>query len=351
MANRIYGTKSGLKNLFLRALGKKRVLYASNEVTNRCACKCKTCPIWEMKKVYEPDFDTEKLIIDRFKEAGVVIAVFTGGEPLLREDTPQILKYSYDAGLITCLVTNGCLLSERIEEFYRYVDRVVVSLDSHTAKVHDHIRGVKIFDKTVRGIKAAKKLGAHVVINCVISKFNLNHLEEVLFFGEKLGVSGVSFDPMQTSFFGKSFEGLKFDEKEQETFKDKIRMLINLKKSGHLVINTMSYLKFLVEPEKFDERCDIYGVKVDWRGRLFPTRCDKFFNKRYSIEENSINEILDKEEVREASKKLGLCRKCSISCIWEPALTLGSLNGFYEMWKDVIKNNYWRLNTNDTRKE
>jgi MoaA/NifB/PqqE/SkfB family radical SAM enzyme len=344
MANRIYGTKSGVKNLLLRAAGKKRIFYASSEVTSRCNSRCLTCPIWRMKKVYEPSLAHEKLIIDRFREAGVLIAVFTGGEPLMRKDIPEILKHSYEQGLITCMVTNGLLLSKRLDEISSYVDRIVVSLDSSKPDVHNRIRGIKVFDRAIEGIRKARSKGVEVVINSVISKSNLGDVEEILYLGERLGASGVAFDPLQKSFYGASFGNLAPGIKERPLFEEKIRLLMKLKKQGHLVMNSMPYLKFLLEPDNFRENCDVYGVKADWHGRIVPLRCERAGNKSYGIESRSINRILDSDEVRKSCEEIRYCRDCSISCVWDPVLTLSSLSGFCETMADIAKKGYWRMN-------
>jgi len=351
MSDRVYGVKSGFKNLLLRSLGKKRILFASHEVTSKCMCRCKTCPIWRMKETHEPDLKTEKMIIDRFKEAGVVVAVFTGGEPLLRKDIPEILKYSYDSGFVTSVVTNGYLLKNRAKEFYKFVDRICVSLDSANPQVHNKIRGIKIFDRAVEGIKSAVDLGAYVIINCVISKYNIDHVEDVLYLGEKLGVSGVLFDPVQASFFGGDFSHIAFNEKEYKALKEKIQLLSDLKKQGHKVMNTTRYLNFLLEPEKFENvKCDTFGIKVKWDGKAYPAVCNYgfeqpgFLKNGISLENHSINEIIEREDVKKAIEMMGNCRRCNISCIWEPILSLGSLTGFFEMGIDTSKSGYWIAN-------
>jgi MoaA/NifB/PqqE/SkfB family radical SAM enzyme len=347
MVNRVYGIKSGFKNLFLRGLGKKRVLFATIDVTNRCICKCITCPVWKMKEVFEPSVETEKLAMRKLRDAGVVVLVITGGEPLLRNDIDQIVKYSYNCGFVTSIVTNGFLLSKKIDSFYKYVDRVCVSLDSSKPKVHNMIRGIDVFDKAVEGVKKTVSLGTLTLLNCVISKYNLDHIEEVLFLGEKLGANGVMFDPMQTMFFGENFDHLKFNPKEQELFKEKIQLLLDLKKEGHRVMNTTPYLKYLLNPEKFGVKCDLFGVSVGWDAKICPL-CNRFHKKGFSLGKISVNDFLDRKDLKKSVEKMAMCTECSASCVWEPILSLGSLRGFIGMGSDVIGNSYWDTpNAND----
>jgi MoaA/NifB/PqqE/SkfB family radical SAM enzyme len=73
---------------------------------------------------------------------GIPHIVFTGGEPTLREDLPELVAHAEQIGQITGLNTNGRRLSDR-----RFVERLVeagldhvqVTLESHDATIHDQM--------------------------------------------------------------------------------------------------------------------------------------------------------------------------------------------------------------------
>ncbi|NIQ81688.1 MAG: radical SAM protein, partial [Anaerolineae bacterium] len=84
--------------------------------------------------------------IDKLRTIGVFIATFTGGEPTLREDLTQLLKYAQESGIVTGLITNGRRLRDKA--YTRSLeaaglDFVQVTLESHRAEIHDGITGSK----------------------------------------------------------------------------------------------------------------------------------------------------------------------------------------------------------------
>ena len=86
--------------------------------------------------------EQEKTILKRIYDSGVTAVAFEGGEPLLRNDLPEILAFARSLPLHTSLITNGTLLESRIEEIAPHINGVIyVSLDG-LEKTHDKIRGV-----------------------------------------------------------------------------------------------------------------------------------------------------------------------------------------------------------------
>lgn len=91
--------------------GKKTPLISSFEVLYRCNLLCEFCRIPANKK-YEMTTDQLKTAVREFSEAGMGIAIFTGGEPTLRDDLPQIISEAKNYGVFTHLVTNGTYLKK-----------------------------------------------------------------------------------------------------------------------------------------------------------------------------------------------------------------------------------------------
>ena len=127
-------------------------------------------------------------------EIGVFIVTFTGGEPTLREDLPELLTYAQKKGVVTGLVTNGRKLSDK-----RYVDKlekagldfVQVTLESHKAKVHDQMTGAKgSWKETVAGITNAVLSKIYVTTNTTLSKYNAPDFLDSIDFIKGLGVDG-----------------------------------------------------------------------------------------------------------------------------------------------------------------
>jgi radical SAM protein with 4Fe4S-binding SPASM domain len=127
-------------------------------------------------------------------EIGVFILTFTGGEPTLREDLPDLLIYAQNKGAVTGLVTNGRRLKDK-----SYVDKlekagldfVQVTLESHKAQIHDLMTASKgSFKETVAGIANAVLSKIYVTTNTTLSKYNAAEFLETIDFIKKLGVDG-----------------------------------------------------------------------------------------------------------------------------------------------------------------
>jgi MoaA/NifB/PqqE/SkfB family radical SAM enzyme len=81
-----------------------------------------------------------KTIIKFLKEQGLEAINFTGGEPLLRKDIVELIKYSKKLGLSTILTTNGILLKEKIGALAKYLDFIGLPLDSIKPDIHNAMR-------------------------------------------------------------------------------------------------------------------------------------------------------------------------------------------------------------------
>jgi MoaA/NifB/PqqE/SkfB family radical SAM enzyme len=72
------------------------------------------CPFGQ-RTYKDTSLEEEKHIIKALYDAGVCLIAFEGGEPLLRDDLPEILEYSKALGISTSIITNGVLLSRKID--------------------------------------------------------------------------------------------------------------------------------------------------------------------------------------------------------------------------------------------
>lgn len=72
------------------------------------------CPFGQ-RAYKDTSLEEEKHIIKALYDAGVCLIAFEGGEPLLRDDLPEILEYSKALGISTSIITNGVLLSRKVD--------------------------------------------------------------------------------------------------------------------------------------------------------------------------------------------------------------------------------------------
>ena len=127
-------------------------------LTYRCNAKCGFCDIWERPSPYATLENAEANLKD-LKRLGVKVIDFTGGEPLLHRQLPELLALAKSMKFITTVTTNALLYPKYAERLQGKIDMLHFSLDSPIQEEHDRMRGVACFDAVMRSIAIAKSLG------------------------------------------------------------------------------------------------------------------------------------------------------------------------------------------------
>lgn len=163
-------------------------------LTFRCQNDCIHCYAGGPHETEELTTEKWKDVVDRLHEIGVFILTFTGGEPTLREDLPELLQYTQNKGIVSGLITNGRRLKDK--EYVKILEKagldfIQVTLESHKTSIHDKITGVKgSWKETVEGIRNAVATRIYVTTNTTLNKYNALDFLETVNFIEKLGVVG-----------------------------------------------------------------------------------------------------------------------------------------------------------------
>jgi radical SAM protein with 4Fe4S-binding SPASM domain len=136
---------------------------------------------WEKYRLSSLSTRQIKKIIDKLVNAEVYSIFFTGGEPFVRKDLVEILKYANDNGMNVTVSTNGSLISKDIAEQLNKigVDEVQVSLHG-LEKTHERITKVpNSYYLTTRGIKYLHEAGIGVIVASVGMKMNYKELPQL----------------------------------------------------------------------------------------------------------------------------------------------------------------------------
>ncbi|NLB00943.1 MAG: radical SAM protein [Methanomicrobiales archaeon] len=147
-------------------------------ITNRCNLLCSHCYIRAGPgREREDELTTEEglRLIDDLAAMRVPLLLFSGGEPLVREDFWDLAGHAKERGLTTTLSTNGTLITPAVAR--RLLDAGVeyagVSLDGATAETHDGMRNVPgSFDKAVAALDNCRSAGLKCGVRVTATREN-----------------------------------------------------------------------------------------------------------------------------------------------------------------------------------
>ena len=164
-------------SLARRFLTSNKPHHAQWFLTNRCNYRCRSCGVWrEKRKPVEVAVEEVKAGLDALKKIGVAEIVFSGGNPLLREDIDEILTYASQY-FITTIYDNGSMALKKIDAL-RNADFVAISLDTLDEKKNDYMRGVKgAWKKSMEAIEKLHEEGISVGVAPTISQLNIYEME------------------------------------------------------------------------------------------------------------------------------------------------------------------------------
>ena len=168
-------------------------LILSWNVTRKCNMKCSHCYINADTKESITELTTEeaKNLIDQICEVSKPLLVLSGGEPLLRPDIYELVRYGASKGLKMGLGSNGSLIDTDVAKKLKEagIETVSISLDSHIPEQHDKFRGIQgSWEKAVNAIKVLRKNGVLVQVNTTVTQQNYSQIDEIMSLVEKLGV-------------------------------------------------------------------------------------------------------------------------------------------------------------------
>jgi len=167
--------------------------------TFKCNCRCIMCSVANSidEQKNEKTFDEVKKDIDIAQRTGAHTFAFSGGEPTLRKDLLELVKYSKGKIANIEIQSNGRMYyyKDYCRELIKAgVNIFVVSFYSPFEDIHDQIMGVRgAYTQTLQGLKNLKELGPTVKINTVILKLNYLHIPELVKFLLNLGAKEFRF--------------------------------------------------------------------------------------------------------------------------------------------------------------
>ena len=179
-----------------RLEGDGRPFIVGHLITQKCMCNCRSC-LWKHNDYEDVPFEDIRKFYAQAAEEGFLATAFSGGEPFLREDLGEIVKFvKEEADMGILLFTTGWFLEERMDEVLPYIDMLVLSLDSARPEIHDDIRGLPgLFDRLMKGVDLVNEKYPDVSrqFNVCVQKGIAEEIDDLIALAEDKGLQ-MSFD-------------------------------------------------------------------------------------------------------------------------------------------------------------
>jgi uncharacterized radical SAM superfamily Fe-S cluster-containing enzyme len=177
------------------------------DVTKRCDLKCAVCfsTFSDHEVDYEPSKDTIVKMLEFLSRANPKppAILFSGGEPLEREDMPEIIGVAHKLRFMTILATNGVRLAESPEIVAKLKENglniVYLQFDSFHDEFYEKIRGQKLLKVKLKAIEICRKYDVEIIlVNTLMRGFNDKEVGDVVRFAAQNShiIRGVIFQPI-----------------------------------------------------------------------------------------------------------------------------------------------------------
>jgi pyrroloquinoline quinone biosynthesis protein E len=177
-------------------------LAALLELTHRCPLQCPYCsnPLELERAKGELSADEWKRVLDEAVELGVLQVHFSGGEPAVRRDLPELVDHAHRIGLYSNLITSGVTLDRaRIERLagagLDHVQLSIQDVDHQTAAYIANYPGVQ--GKKLAFARMVREMGLPLTVNAVVNRHNVGRVERMIDLAVSLGAGRVEVAHVQ----------------------------------------------------------------------------------------------------------------------------------------------------------
>jgi len=333
-------------SLLRRSLKSPRIYHAQWMITRQCNYRCRGCDVWTHQDSRELSTEEVKRGLDILSGLGVLEIVFSGGNPLLRDDIGEILDYA-SKRFVTTVYDNGSMAQNRIDALHN-VDFVAISLDTLDEEKNDYLKGVPgAWKKAMGSIELLKKEGIHVGVSPTISQMNLYEIVDFTkhFVSRDIPVWYCLYwydYPFNNGAFSIGKRNDEYEIRDRESFIEVIDALLRMKEETENVYITKGTLKALKQFVSKGERT--------WRCRALDSFLivDHLGRVAGCHSREPVASIFDLPEVWKSStlarlrKEYSQCTNCLYLCYIFYSVHAG-LSGTLEILRDQWKNARIRL--------
>jgi len=309
-------------------------------ITNRCNLRCKQCDVpFLAGRTKELSTEQWKHILARLNEwLGTAVLRWSGGEPFLRSDMLELIKYSSNLGMLNSVITNGQLIDKELAE--QIVDaetfNVSLSIDG-MQKGHDFVRGDGTFEKVadaarfLKHVRREKKSDMRIIVKTTIMETNLDELPELVEWVRRHGLNGISISPLMENLATDSPDAKWFEKsplwvKDLQKLDRVVDWLIQNAGPKSPILNPKAYLAGIKEyfrdptvPKPPDFTCHVGHdhFRIDPNGDVY--LCPLITSALVgNVAQNSPEMVWKSPEARKSRNEILTCRKnCLVACQYE----------------------------------
>ncbi len=294
-------------------------------LTYRCNNRCHHCYNPLDRQRNELDTQTWKTILDQLWDIGIPHIIFTGGEPTLRPDLPELIAHAESNGQITGINTNGRKLKD--PELVKALvdaglDHVQITIESHDEKIHDEMVNLPgAWAETTAGIRNVLNTRLYMMTNTTMLSNNYQNLHETLAFLADLGVPRVGLNALIYSGHGTTVgTGLS-----EAILPDLLVLAREMTQKNHQKLTWYTPTQYCnFDPVLFDlqtlgvKGCTaaLYNMCIEPDGFVLP--CQSFYTPLGNILHDPWESIWNHElalQLRNRSHVPEVCKECSLLAI------------------------------------
>jgi MoaA/NifB/PqqE/SkfB family radical SAM enzyme len=319
-------TRIVARALEARQKGDGRPFLIAHFITNRCPCRCPSC-LWLHNDWEDVPLADLQRFYSEAREEGFIATALSGGEPFIRRDLGEIVRFIKEEAEMPILLFNtGWYLKERMDEVLPYIDMMLVSLDSARPERHDEIRGLGgLFDRLIEAVELAKARypGVSYQFNCCVQKGVANEIDDLIGLTEAMGMR-ISFDVITeyrrgegSRAFTETQMGLPMDELQRVC-----AYLLERKQAGAPILNSELYFRYFIEG-RCGYRCHFPKLAMSVDGRGYVEDCLNLDRPIANIREMPLGEIMKLERFRQLRVDAEECSSCNsptmvdLSHVWQ----------------------------------
>tara|TARA_E500000331_G_scaffold305957_2_gene309938 strand:+ start:3055 stop:4188 length:1134 start_codon:yes stop_codon:yes gene_type:complete len=213
----------------------KGPLWVNAEITYKCPLHCVFCynPL-DYASTFKSELSTEDWlkVFKQSRDLGSVQLGISGGEPLMRDDVEIMVSEASQMGYYVNLLTSGIGLTEkRISAFKEGgLGQIQLSFQDSTKELNDFLSSTKTFELKSKVAKLIKEHDYPMVLNVVLHRLNIDHIDQILEMAEAMGADHVELANSQyyawalknRAYLMPSEEQLRKAEETTNRFREKI---------------------------------------------------------------------------------------------------------------------------------